>query len=137
MIFVSQNTKSIPIPNALAYYTFGPMDRDIDDYGSLFDTYIFMYLVDGQTLDQVWESHCGDTKTRIASQLRTYLEEFRGIGDGSYIDAIDNSPVTDQMLSNYHNKGPYTNQVFWIVRGQVTDACTVQGPFETEEQFHK
>jgi hypothetical protein len=42
-----------------------PLDRDIDDYGSLFDTYIFMSLVEGQTLDLAWDSYDELTKTHV------------------------------------------------------------------------
>lgn len=45
MIFVAEHTKATPIPKVFAYCTYGPLNRDIDDYGSLFDTYIFMSLV--------------------------------------------------------------------------------------------
>ena len=38
-----------------AYYTYGSIDRDIGDYGSLYDAYIFMSFVDGETSDKAWE----------------------------------------------------------------------------------
>lgn len=40
MIFVEQNTETIPVPKVFAYYSYGPIRRDIEDYGSLYDTYI-------------------------------------------------------------------------------------------------
>lgn len=46
MIYIAQNT-GIPVPKALACYTYGPIDRDPGDYGGLYDTYIFMSLIDG------------------------------------------------------------------------------------------
>jgi hypothetical protein len=42
MMFVEQNTETIPVPKDLACYFFGPMHRDTEDYGSLIDIYIFM-----------------------------------------------------------------------------------------------
>lgn len=104
MIYVAQKT-AIPVPTVFVCYTYGPIDRDIEDYGSFFDTYIFMSLVDGQTLDSVWDSYSEPTKAAIASQLKSYMEEIRSIGDGSYIGSVDHGPVTDQILSNYHTKG--------------------------------
>ncbi|KNG88824.1 hypothetical protein ANOM_002478 [Aspergillus nomiae NRRL 13137] len=49
MIFVKQNTETMPVPKIFACYTYGPIQRDIGDYGSLFDTYIFMSYVEGQS----------------------------------------------------------------------------------------
>lgn len=52
MMFVEQNTKTLPVPKIFACYSYGPIHRDIKDYGSLFDTYIFMSFVEGQSLDK-------------------------------------------------------------------------------------
>lgn len=107
MIYVATNT-TIPVPKVFAYYTYGPIDRDIEDYGSLFDTYIFMSLVEGQTLDTVWDSYSESTKTRISAQLKMYLQDLRNVrgnDESSYIGSVDRGPVTDQILSNYHVKG--------------------------------
>lgn len=109
MIYVAQKT-TIPMPKVFACYTYGPIDRDVEDYGSLFDTYIFMSLVDGQTLNSSWDSYSESTKTAIALQLKSYMEEIRNIGDGSYIGSVDHGPVTDQILSNHHNKGPFISE---------------------------
>lgn len=40
MMFVKQNTETLPVPEIFACYTYGPIDRDIGDYGSLFDTHL-------------------------------------------------------------------------------------------------
>ena len=37
MVHIAQNT-TVPVPNVSAYYTYDPIDRDADDYGSLYDT---------------------------------------------------------------------------------------------------
>ncbi|KAK2801643.1 hypothetical protein FQN51_005187 [Onygenales sp. PD_10] len=70
MLFVSQNTTTVPVPKIFGCYTYGPIDRDIEDYGSLYDTYVFMSFVEGQTLDTVWESYDGTTKQSVADQLK-------------------------------------------------------------------
>ncbi|BAE59118.1 unnamed protein product [Aspergillus oryzae RIB40] len=104
MIFVKQNTESLPIPKVLAYYTYGPMSRDMDDYGSLFDIYIFMDYVEGQSLDKVWGAYDETTKSYIASQLKEYLCQLRQISHRNYIGSADLGPVTDPILERRHNK---------------------------------
>lgn len=105
MIFVAEHTKLIPVPKVFAYCTHGPLNRDIDDYGSLFDTYIFMSFVDGQTLESAWDSYDELTKTHVANQLRTYMDEVRAIRSEPYIGSVNKGPVRDQILANYHVKG--------------------------------
>lgn len=105
MMFVAEHTKSIPVPKVFAYCTHGPLNRDIDDYGSLFDTYIFMSLVEGQTLDLAWDSYNELTKTDIANQLKTYMDELREIRSEPYIGSVNNGPVRDQIFDNFHVKG--------------------------------
>ena len=106
MIFVAEHTKAIPIPKVFAYCTYGPLNRDIDDYGGLFDTYIFMSLVEGQTLDLAWDSYGKLTKDHIAHKLKTYMEELREIrSEPPYIGSVNNGPVRDQIFDNFHIKG--------------------------------
>lgn len=38
------------MPEVFAYYTHGPIDRDPNDFGGLYDTYIFMSFIPGETL---------------------------------------------------------------------------------------
>ena len=45
MLFVSQNTRTVPVPKIYAYYTHGPIDRDVEECGSAFDTYILGALL--------------------------------------------------------------------------------------------
>ncbi|PYH62748.1 uncharacterized protein BO96DRAFT_418213 [Aspergillus niger CBS 101883] len=47
MMFVDQNTETVPVPKIYAYYSYGPIDRDFGDYGSFYDNYIFMSFVEG------------------------------------------------------------------------------------------
>ncbi|KAK6813287.1 hypothetical protein RU639_011075 [Aspergillus parasiticus] len=110
MIFVKQNTETLPIPKVLAYYSYGPISRDIDDYGSLFDIYIFMDYVEGQSLDKVWGTYDEITKGYIASQLKEYLCQLRQISYRNYIGSADLGPVTDPILERRHNKGPFDSE---------------------------
>lgn len=105
MIFVAKHTKSIPIPKVFAYCTHGPLNRDIDDYGTLFDTYIFMSFVEGQTLDSAWDSYDELTKTHIVNQLKTYMDELREIRSEGYIGSVSKGPVRDQIFDHFHVKG--------------------------------
>ncbi|KAE8344096.1 hypothetical protein BDV24DRAFT_149046 [Aspergillus arachidicola] len=81
MIFVKQNTETLPIPKVLAYYSYGPISQDIDDYGSY-----------------------------IASQLKEYLCQLRQISHRNYIGSADLGPVTDPILERRHNKGPFNSE---------------------------
>ncbi|RDH32642.1 hypothetical protein BDQ94DRAFT_159829 [Aspergillus welwitschiae] len=96
MVFVEENTRTVPVPKISAYYTHGPINRDADDYGSLYDTYIR-----------------ASTGSQITTQLKNYIGELRQIGNGNgsyYIGSIGPGPVTDPILENYHNKGPFTSE---------------------------
>lgn len=103
MMFVKQNTETLPVPEIFACYTYGPIDRDIGDYGSLFDTYIFMTFVEGQSLDKVWESYDENTKAHVTNQLKQYICELRNI-DGNYIGSTDSGPIMDPIFETYHDK---------------------------------
>ena len=105
MVFVKKNTENVPVPKVFACYSYGPIHRDTDDYGSLYDTYIFMSFVEGQCLDRVWESYDETTKNRIASQLKGYFHELRNIDNDNYIGSVDLGPVTDPILESHHMKG--------------------------------
>lgn len=105
MSFVGQNTETLPVPKIFACYSYGPIHRDIKDYGSLFDTYMFMSFVEGQTLDMVWETYDEDTKVHVPNQLKEYLREIRSIPNGNYIGSADSGPVTDPILETYHVRG--------------------------------
>ncbi|KAJ5154948.1 uncharacterized protein N7500_010387 [Penicillium coprophilum] len=63
MIYIVEKTR-IPL---FAYYTYGPIDRDPDDYGGLYVAYIFMDFIDGDTLHTAWDTSDVATKTRIST----------------------------------------------------------------------
>ena len=75
MIYVAENT-SVPLPTVLSCYTYGPIEMDIDNHGSLFDTYIFMSLVDGETLDVSWDSYDETTKHLSRNNLEPASKSF-------------------------------------------------------------
>ncbi|CAI7627725.1 unnamed protein product [Penicillium glandicola] len=99
MIYIAQNT-GIPVPKVFACYTYGPIDRDPDDYGGLYDTYIFMSFIDGDTLHTAWDTYDVTTKTQISTQLTGY----------GYIGSIDHGPVADHSLSTSLDKGPFQSE---------------------------
>jgi hypothetical protein len=49
MLYVAENT-SIPVPKLFAAYAYGPIDRDVGDYGSVYDTCIFEEFIEGEDL---------------------------------------------------------------------------------------
>lgn len=131
MMFAKQNTETLPVPKIFACYSYGPINRDIEDHGSLFDTYIFMSFVESQTLDKVWESYDEDTKAHVTNQLKEYLLELRQIRNGSYIGSANSGPVTDQILESYHVKGWHLTTLIYtpvLIR-------TCLGPFDSEENL--
>ncbi|RAK82938.1 phosphotransferase enzyme family protein [Aspergillus costaricaensis CBS 115574] len=88
MLFVNQNTETVPVPKIFAYYSYGPIDRDIGDYGSYYDNYIFMTYVEGQGLDK----------------LKGYLDELRQIEHRNYIGSVDRGPLPDPILGELEYK---------------------------------
>lgn len=104
MIYIGQNTE-IPVPKVFACYTNGPINRDPDDYGGLYDTYIFMSFIDGNTLHTAWDTYDVATKTRISTQLTGYIQEMRDLASDGYIGSLDHGPVADHCLSTSLNKG--------------------------------
>ncbi|OJZ90526.1 hypothetical protein ASPFODRAFT_56812 [Aspergillus luchuensis CBS 106.47] len=88
MVFVGQNTETVPVPKIFAYYSYGPIDRDIEDYGSYYDNYIFMSYVEGQRLDK----------------LKGYLDELRQIEHRNYIGSVDRGPLPDPILGDLEFK---------------------------------
>ncbi|KAI2747216.1 hypothetical protein DTO013E5_3762 [Penicillium roqueforti] len=124
-MFVKQNTETLPVPEIFACYTYGPIDRDIGDYGSLFDTYIFMTFVEGQSLDKVWESYDENTKAHVTNQLKQYICELRNI-DGNYIGSTDSGPIMDPIFETYHDKGPFNSEEAF--NNAIVDAYQSKAP---------
>ncbi|KAE8416534.1 hypothetical protein BDV36DRAFT_310021 [Aspergillus pseudocaelatus] len=110
MIFVGENTKKIPVPKIFACYTYGPIYGDILDFGCLFDTYIFMSFVEGQTLDKAWETYDKATKHRVNIQLKQCICELHEINLSDYIGSVSFGPVTDPIWERLPNQGPFTTE---------------------------
>jgi hypothetical protein len=53
MLYVTENT-SIPITRLFAAYAYGHLDGDLDDFGTVYDTYIFMEFVECEDLGKPW-----------------------------------------------------------------------------------
>ncbi|CAE7208000.1 hypothetical protein PTNB85_09316 [Pyrenophora teres f. teres] len=49
MLYVAERT-SIPVSRLFAAYAYGPLDRDVDNFRSVYDTYIFMEFIEGEDL---------------------------------------------------------------------------------------
>ncbi|KAJ5457288.1 hypothetical protein N7530_012562 [Penicillium desertorum] len=109
MIYVAQNT-GVPVPKVFAYYTYGPIDRDPDDFGGLYDNYIFMSYVAGETLYEAWNSFSVSTKSHVSRQLASYVQEIRNMEPAGYIGSIDRGPVTDRCLATSLDKGPFDSE---------------------------
>jgi hypothetical protein len=133
MIFVEENTKTIPVPKIFACYSYGPIQRDIGDHGSLFDTYIFMSFVEGQSLDKAWETYDSITKNQVTNQLKGYLRELRQISHRSYIGSVDFGPVTDPILESHHVKGPFDSEEAF--NNAIIDAYQSKAPKRQIKNF--
>ncbi|KAF2007340.1 phosphotransferase enzyme family protein [Amniculicola lignicola CBS 123094] len=110
LLFLAERT-SIPIPKLYAAYAYGPLDRDVSDYGSVYDTYIFMEFIEGETLEKAWETCTPAEKKQISVQLKEYMTELRGIPDEGYIGAVDFGIVTDVILEwSTPSRGPFPDE---------------------------
>ncbi|GAQ39457.1 uncharacterized protein AtWU_07745 [Aspergillus tubingensis] len=85
-------------------------NRDVDDYGSLYDNYIFMSYVEGQRLDKAWDTYNSVTKGRIAGQLKGYLDGLRQVEHRNYIGSVDRGPLRDSILGDLEYKGPFDSE---------------------------
>jgi hypothetical protein len=104
MVHVAKHT-SIPIPKVYACYRYGPIDRDLGDYGSLYDTYMFMDFIPGQSLDKVWDTLDDITKTQITNELKEYLKELRSLQGDGYIGTLGKGPCSDWILETSSYRG--------------------------------
>lgn len=114
MLFIAERT-SIPIPRLYASYVYGPLDRDVDDFGSVYDTYIFMEFIEGEDLEKSWERYNTIEKQQLSVDLKKYMTELRSIPPANYIGSVHGGPVTDVILE-------------W--------STTSKGPFNSEEDFN-
>jgi hypothetical protein len=97
MLYVAERT-SIPVPKLFAAYAYGPLDRDVEDFGSVYDTYIFMEFIKGEDLGRSWEGCTSAEKQMISTDLKKHMTELRSLPAANYIGSVHEGPVTDIML---------------------------------------
>ncbi|KAF1846479.1 phosphotransferase enzyme family protein [Cucurbitaria berberidis CBS 394.84] len=107
MLYVAERT-SIPVPKLYAAYAYGPLDRDVSDFGSVYDTYIFMEFIEGEDLERSWERCTAIERQTISADLKKYMTELRAIPAADYIGSVHGGPVTDVILEwSTTSKGPF------------------------------
>lgn len=84
---MAQNSESVPVPKVYAYYTYGPVDRDIDDYGSLFDT----YMSHRQPVKSTEEKE-GEKQVRAKTTTQSRTSPFRAKAGDTYQRTLRVSP---------------------------------------------
>ncbi|KNG47858.1 phosphotransferase enzyme family protein [Stemphylium lycopersici] len=84
MLYVTENT-SIPVPKLFAAYAYGPIDREVGDFGSVYNTHIFMEHMEGEDLRISWEKHTTSEKQTTITDLKSYVEELRALQAPGYI----------------------------------------------------
>jgi effector-binding domain-containing protein len=97
MLYVAERT-SIPVPRLFAAYAYGPLDRDVDDFGSVYDTYIFMEFIDGEDLGKSWGKYTSIEKQTMSADLKKHMMELRSLPAAEYIGSVHEGPVTDVIL---------------------------------------
>lgn len=97
MLYVAEHT-SIPVPTLYAAYAYGPLDRDVGDYGSVYDTYLFMEFVEGENLAKAWGKCTSTEKQMISTDLKKHMTELRSLPAAGYIGSVHEGPVTDIIL---------------------------------------
>jgi aminoglycoside phosphotransferase (APT) family kinase protein len=70
---------------------------------------IFMEYIDGEPLDQVWETYTTTQRENIIAQLKGYIDELRQIIH-KFIGSVNGSGCNDQNFDNMPNYGPYTSE---------------------------
>ncbi|KAF2867837.1 phosphotransferase enzyme family protein [Massariosphaeria phaeospora] len=110
MLYVAERT-SIPIPRLFAAYAYGPLDRDVADFGSVYDTYIFMEFVEGEDLGKSWGKYTSTEKQIISTDLKKHMTELRSLLAPGYIGSVHEGPVTDVILEwSTTSRGPFKSE---------------------------
>lgn len=96
MQFVAQHT-SVPVPKVYSAF-----ERD----GR---AYIIMERIDGENLAEGWNRRSDESKARILEQLKTMVQELRGIQPPSSIGVanVDGGPIFDHRLPCKSLWGPF------------------------------
>ncbi|KAI4945583.1 hypothetical protein J4E91_007926 [Alternaria rosae] len=133
MLYVAERT-SIPVPKLYAAYAYGPLDRDLGDYGSVYDTYIFMEFIEGEDLRKSWGKYSAAEKQTISTDLKKHMTELRSLPPANYIGSVHGGPVTDNMLEwSTSSRGQLSHQYQKIGSSFLTRH---PGPFKGIEDFN-
>ncbi|ORY12936.1 hypothetical protein BCR34DRAFT_281231 [Clohesyomyces aquaticus] len=109
-LYVAERT-SIPIPRLFAAYAYRPLDRDIDDFGSVYDTYIFMEFIEGEDLGKSWAKYNSTEKQIISTDLKKHITELRSLPAADYIGSVHKGPVTGVILEwSTTSRGPFKSE---------------------------
>ncbi|RDI83055.1 hypothetical protein Vi05172_g6958 [Venturia inaequalis] len=110
MLYVAERT-SVPVPRLFSAYAYGPLDRDVDDFGSVYDTYIFMEFIEGEDLAKSWGKCTSAEKQMISKDLKKHLTELRSLPAAGYIGSVHDGPVTDIILEwSTTSRGPFKSE---------------------------
>ncbi|KAF1983629.1 hypothetical protein K402DRAFT_448038 [Aulographum hederae CBS 113979] len=89
---------SVPVPKLFAAYAYGPLDRDVDDFGS-------------EDLAKSWGKCTPAEKQMISTDLKTHMTELRSLTAAGYIGSVHDGPVTDVILEWSTNcRGPFKSE---------------------------
>lgn len=99
MRFVLQNT-TVPVPQVHEAY------RDPDTEHVV----IVMDFVEGQSLDEAWETYSNTERESVVDQLKDYMSQLRAC-KGQYIGCVDGTACQDQWFySEEEQYGPYNTE---------------------------
>ncbi|KAK2753170.1 hypothetical protein FQN54_007996 [Arachnomyces sp. PD_36] len=105
------------------------------------ETFIYMQLIQGETLSQQWERLTSTARSDICEQLRSIIEALRQLGQDptdQFIGCIGRQPLLDITFSGVSDTGPFpTVQAFhdWFARlpkRGFPDLVNVLDPFRTK-----
>ncbi|KUI61302.1 hypothetical protein VP1G_08499 [Cytospora mali] len=96
MRFIAQHT-SIPVPKVHCSF---------EEKGQ---TYILMERIEGETLARAWGLRSDESKTQILRQLKTFVEELRGLPatPTTGVSNVDGGPIFDHRLPRKSSWGPF------------------------------
>jgi len=97
MLYVAERT-SIPVPRLFAAYAYRPLDRDIDDFGSVYGTYNFMEFIEGEDLAKLSRKLTPTEKQTISTNLKKHIAELRSLPPANHVGSVYEGLVTDVIL---------------------------------------
>lgn len=106
MLYVAGRTL-IPVPKLFAAYAYGPLGRDMDGFGSVYDTYIFLEFVEGEDLGKSWGKYTSTEKQMISTDLKKHITELCSLLAANYIGSVHEGLVTDVIVewsTNFRGK---------------------------------